>query len=127
LGKIFSDVLSAEDPSADPASIEKAAACTLRAPLIVIVVACIEHRDDVPDIEQHLSAGAAAQLITVAAHALGFGAIWRTGAMAYRPAVSKSLGLKHNELIVGFIYIGTPKAVKPLAPGDYREFVEYMD
>lgn len=127
LGKIFADVFSAEEPNADPAAVEKMAACTLRAPLIVIVVARIEHRDDVPDIEQHLSAGAATQLITLAAHALGFGAIWRTGAMAYRPAVYQALGLEPNELIVGFVYIGTAKAVKPLAQIDYREFVEFMD
>ena len=53
-----------------------------------------------------LSAGAAAQNICVAAHAIGFGAIWRTGDMAYDPIVADGLGLTDREKIVAFIYIG---------------------
>ncbi|HEX6003232.1 MAG TPA: nitroreductase family protein, partial [Burkholderiales bacterium] len=50
---------------------------------------------------------AAAQNIMLAVHALGFGAMWRTGAPAYDPTVKAALGLKPDDAIVGFLYIGT--------------------
>jgi nitroreductase len=67
----------------------------------------------IPEIEQMLSAGAAAQNILLAAHGFGFGAIWRTGAPAYDPEVAKGLGLPESARIVGFLYIGS--AVSPPA------------
>jgi len=68
----------------------------------------------VPEIEQLLSAGASAQMMMTAAHALGIGAIWRSGSLMFHPAMRKGLGLDESHQIVGFLYLGTPKAVKPL-------------
>ena len=42
------------------------------------------------------------------AFALGVGAYWRTGSLAYSPEVQRLLKMSENEKIVGFIYLGTP-------------------
>ncbi len=66
-------------------------------------------------IEQVLAAGAAAQNLLVAAHAMGFGAMWRTGDPAYDTRVKEALGLAPTDAIVGFIYLGT-SAGRPAIP-----------
>ena len=55
----------------------------MRAPLVLVVAAVVKENPKVPDIEQIVAAGAAAQNMLVAAHALGLGGFWRTGATAY--------------------------------------------
>ncbi len=59
----------------------------------------------------------------IAAHALGLGAIWRTGEMAYNPLVQKGLGLAENEKIVGFVYLGEnegrQKSLPDISVDDY--------
>jgi len=61
----------------------------------------------IPIIEQTLSAGCAAHSIMLAAFAQGLGALWRTGEPAYDNAVKSALGIEPDDLIVGFIYVGT--------------------
>ena len=43
----------------------------------------------------------------LASHALGYGAMWRTGALAFDRKFMRSLGLAEHEHIVGFLYIGS--------------------
>ena len=93
---------------ADEATVLKQLQKPLRAPLIIIVIACISDNPTIPDIEQLLSAGAAAQHIQLACKALGFGSIWVTGENSYDLNVYEALGLKVNERVIGFIYTGTP-------------------
>ena len=52
-------------------------------------------------------------MLLQAAQALGFGAQWLTGWMAYDPHVAQLLGLTADEKIVGFIHIGTPRLQAP--------------
>jgi nitroreductase len=75
----------------------------------VVVVACIVSRAQtkVPEIEQVIAAGAAAQNLFLAAHALGYGVMWKTGAAAYDPAVKATLGLAADDHIVGIMHLGT--------------------
>ena len=85
------------------------------APLIIVVVAKIdEHHFKVPAIEQHLSAAGSAQMMMLAAHAQGIGAIWRTGTIAYNQKLHDGLGLEKGDKIVGFLYMGTAKQTKLL-------------
>jgi len=89
----------------------------MRAPTIIVVVACIKQHPRVPEIEQLISAGAAAQNMLNAAYALDLGAIWRTGDIAYDSTFSKKLGLDANEKIVGFLYLGTaPDGLRTKTP-----------
>lgn len=82
---------------------------TQRAPLILVAISSFKPHPKVPQIEQDLSAGAAAQNMLLAAFAQGVGAMWRTGAMAYDQSVMTGLGLSSQEKIIGFLYLGTIK------------------
>ena len=106
-GAVLADALQRRDPAAPPESLARERQKALRAPVIVVVAATVKPSDKIPEVEQVISAGAAAQNIMLAVHALGFGAMWRTGAPAYDPTVKAALGLKPDDAIVGFLYIGT--------------------
>jgi nitroreductase len=107
----FGDVLAASlkqrDPGASPDSLARERQKALRAPVIVVVAAQIKPSEKIPEVEQIVSAGAAAQNVMLAVHALGYGAMWRTGAPAYDAEVKRALGLEAGDTIIGFIYIGT--------------------
>ena len=72
------------------------------APVIVTVVARLTPGHKVPEQEQLLTAGSVCFALLQAAQALGFGAQWLTGWMAYDAAVADALGLQADEKIVGF-------------------------
>ena len=75
----------------------------------LIVVACTVRREQtkVPEIEQVMAVAAAAQNLFLAAHDLGYGVMWKTGAAAYDPAVKSALGLRPDDHIVGIMHVGT--------------------
>jgi len=79
----------------------------LRAPLIIVVACRIVPGTKIPAIEQILAAGAAAQNILLALHALGYAAAWKTGEAAYDTEVKKALGFAADDHLVGFIYTGS--------------------
>lgn len=123
LGELFAAALTASNPEAKPEALDKARAMPLRAPLLVVVIARITDHPKVPQQEQLLAAGCAAQGILLAAHAQGFGAMWRTGEFSYDAQVVAGLGLQAGERIVGFVYLGSVEGERrvPLAldPADY--------
>jgi len=84
----------------------------LRAPVIIVVVTRIRANANIPNVEQIVSAGAAAEHIMLAVQALGYGAMWRTGAPAYDDRVKEGLGIGTRDAIIGMIYIGTPAAAQ---------------
>lgn len=97
----------------------------LRAPTIIAVVADIKPHDKVPEIEQLLSAGAAAQMMMTAAYAQGLGAIWRSGSLMFEPATHQGLGLDKQQKLIGFLYIGQIKASKRVPELNPDDFCEY--
>ena len=113
LGVLFAEAASRRDPSAGEAQLRAVHGKALLAPLIIIVAAAVCEHPKVPAIEQILAAGAAAQNILLAAHALGLGGMWRTGAFAYDTELKRALGFAAEDALVGFLYIGTP-AKSPL-------------
>jgi nitroreductase len=113
LGRIFADALAERDPEASAAALEREAAKLLRAPLVIVVACHPSDGNGVPEIEQIVSAGAAAQNILLAAYQLGYGAMWRTGAQAYDRTVHAALGLDQSDTIVGFVYVGTLESPLP--------------
>ena len=106
LGELFAQALAARPDENKPEALEKVRKSPLRAPLLVVVIACLQEHPKVPQQEQLLAAGCAAHGLLLAAHGLGLGAMWRTGAMAEEPLVTRGLGLAGNERIIGFIYLG---------------------
>ncbi|MFM2480093.1 NAD(P)H nitroreductase [Celerinatantimonas sp. YJH-8] len=103
----------AKAATAEAGDVAKAEQMPYRAPLIIVVIASLKHHPKVPDIEQVMSAGCAVQAMQMAALAQGFNGIWRTGPMSYSDVVNTELGLKSNEQIVGFLYLGTPQSAIP--------------
>lgn len=78
----------------------------LRAPLLLVAVCKVQSHPKVPREELLLSTGAGVQNILNAAWAMGLGAIWRTGDLAYNDQVKQGLELATDEEIVGFVYVG---------------------
>ncbi len=109
LGELFVEASRLSSPNATPEALGREREKAMRAPLVVIAIAKLSTLPNVkvPEIEQMLSAGAAAQNILLAAHALGFAAVWKTGAAAYDSYFKTQLGLAANEHIVGILYVGT--------------------
>ena len=75
----------------------------------VVVVGCTVRREQskIPEIEQVIAAAAAAQNLFLAAHDLGYGVMWKTGAAAYDPAVKATVGLAADDHIVAIMHLGT--------------------
>lgn len=127
-GKLMADTKEKMDGNElDPALRAKLEAKPFRAPCVIVVAAKTVQHEKVPEMEQILSAGASAQMIMVAAHALGLGAIWRSGSMMFNEYMRAGLGLDSSDHIVGFIYVGTPLVCKPLPELDLDEYVEAWD
>jgi nitroreductase len=124
-GELLAAHLQRTRADAAAESLERERQKALRAPLIVVVAArCNLEVKKVPPIEQTLSAGAAAHAMMLAASALGFGAMWKTGGAAYDPEVKTALGLASTDAIVGFLYLGTASDEPPVpARGGWRELV----
>jgi nitroreductase len=79
-----------------------------RSPSIVVVGCSVRRlQTKIPEIEQVMAAAAAAQNLFLAAHDLGYGVMWKTGAAAYDPAVKAMVGLAADDYIVGIMHLGT--------------------
>jgi nitroreductase len=106
-GKVLAEALSRRHPLANEQALAREREKALRAPLIIVVATRCDRSAKIPIIEQIVSAGCAAHSIMLAAFAQGLGAMWRTGEPAYDNAVKSALGIEPDDLIVGFIYVGT--------------------
>lgn len=103
----------ARDPNASEAAIEKDRRRFSYAPVIVAVIARLGEDGKIPPSERFSTASCVCFALLQAAQALGYGAIWLTGWLAYDEAVRGWLGLADDEQVAGFIHIGTPKLDTP--------------
>lgn len=127
LGSILAEALALRDPNADDAAIRKATAAPLRAPIIIAGLLRAQAHPKVPRVEQVATVAAALHGMSLAAEALGFGAMWRTGAYARDPAVIAALGGGAGDEIIGFLYLGTREGPSKQVPvEDASEFVSYL-
>jgi len=81
--------------------------------LIVVGCVVVPNYAKVPEIEQVLAAGAAVENLFLAAHALGYGVMWKTGPAAYDSGVKASVGLRPEDHIVGIMHLGTRQQKPP--------------
>lgn len=116
LAEVFAAAVKRRDAEVSEAYVAKQKNKPLRSPLIVVVVASLTDNPKIPQVEQMLSAGAAAHNVLLASNAMGFGSIWLTGDNAYDSSVCQALGLASSEKIIGFIYLGTEKRIWPSPP-----------
>lgn len=78
-----------------------------RSPVIIVVGCAIDRKQTkIPEIEQVIAAAAAAQNLFLAAHDMGFGVMWKTGAAAYDPAVKACVGLGPDDHIISIMHLG---------------------
>jgi nitroreductase len=126
----FGDLLAAhlrrQHPTTGEETLQRERQKAFRAPMILVVAAVCTAGGKIPVIEQVLSAAAAAQNVMLAAHALGFNSMWKTGAPAYDDEVKAALGLQAKDAIVGFMYLGTDASKPDTTPRpSWRDLVRH--
>jgi nitroreductase len=75
----------------------------------IVVIGCAVKKDNpkVPEIEQVVAVAAAVENMFLAAHAMGFGVMWKTGPAAYDDRVKAAVGLAPEDHIVAILHLGT--------------------
>jgi nitroreductase len=106
LGDAMAELLRAKSPQATAEQLDAERNKVMRAPTIVVAAARIT-KGKIPDVEQVAAVSAGVQNMFLAAHALGVGAMWKTGAAAYAASAKTALGLQPEDHIVAFLYLGT--------------------
>jgi nitroreductase len=125
-GELLAEHLRRTKASVSDEALERERQKAFRAPLMIAVAAIITPDGKIPEIEQVISAGAAAQNMLHAALALGFNGVWKTGGAAYDEQVKVALGLESKDAIVGFLYLGTDEDGPGSLPRpDWRKFVQH--
>ena len=128
LGDAFATALLARRPDCDEAALQADRGKPLRAPVLVAVISSPVPSPKAPEWEQLASAAAAAQNLLLAAHADGWGAMWRTGWFTEAEQVRAELGVAAHERCVGLIYLGTPAAGPPPRPAvDVEALTEWRE
>lgn len=112
LGKVLAEITEGQmdDPmmETNQLKLKKQQEKTLRAPVIIAVAVTPSTKEKVIEIEEIGAVNAAIQNMLLAAHALGLGAIWRTGQACYDQKVKQLFKLNERDKMLGFIYIGYP-------------------
>ena len=125
-GNLLADTLKDSDPLASDDRLAKEREKAQRSPVIIVAAAHLKERSTVPAIEQIIAVGAAAEHLILAANALGYGAMWKTGAAAYADRMKIACGLEQTDSIVGFIYLGTElPGPSPLPRAGIEGVVQY--
>lgn len=110
--------LKTKAPDTPAGKLEKEMRKLGRAP-IVIAIAATHVETKLPFRELVSATDAAVQNLLLAATALGYGTIWRSGVAVDDPWLKRELGFQADDQVVGFIYIGTvpsncpPPEVRP--------------
>ena len=108
LGDLMAASLKARDPSATEPLLSNERQKVMRAPTIIVVAAAVQpDHPNIPAIEQILAVGAGVQNMILAAEAIGYGTMWKTGDAAYDAIVKKGLNLAVTDQIIAFFYVGT--------------------
>ena len=128
LGDIMSASFAIRNPTAPPEGLDKTRALPLRAPVVIAIGVDKPAESKIIEVENISAASAACQNILLAAHALGLGAIWRTGEWARDAKVKEFLGFATDQHIVGFIYVGYPDVMpEPYTRASFEDRVTWME
>jgi nitroreductase len=108
LGKAQAAALAATGVD-DETRLQREVGKPLRAPVVIIVHA-LAGKDDIETLENRYATAAAVQNLLIEAHALGLGAIWRTGPMIYSREVAELVGAGDDDAVIAAVYVGYPDA-----------------
>ncbi len=118
LGDALADFARRTKPDATADQIEATRGKAMRAPTVIVVAARTVPAQKVPEFDQLLAVGAAVQNMCLAAHALGFGTMWKTGAPTCDAGVGRALGLEAGDRIAALLYVGNVQLAGPVRPAD---------
>lgn len=108
LGDIFAAGYQRRHPDANPEQVARQREKPLRSPLLILLVAHLSPVRTVPEWEQMMAVGAAAEHMQLMAQALGYGSVWLSGDSCGDVWVRRALGLAENERLAGYLAMGTP-------------------
>jgi nitroreductase len=117
LGNAIAEAARIAKPDLNSEQLQRERDKAFRAPVIIAVTGKIHRAHKVPESDQILALGAAAENMFLAAHALGYGAMWKTGAPTTAPNVKAALGIAPEDPIVAYLYIGTNAAAGQVKEG----------
>ena len=120
LGAAMAHSTKANKPDATADDLQKDRAKPLRAPVVIAVGVDKPGLTKAKEIENVCATAAAVQNMLLAAHALGLGAMWRTGPSATDPAIKHFFGWEADQHLIGFVYIGYP--AEPPQPHERPSF-----
>lgn len=104
LGKAIAKAEGDRKPSSKP----------LRAPLLLAIVVSYRRSGKVPPWEQDAVASGVAHTLSLLLDEAGWGVFWRTGGYVRSKKIAKAHGLKKNEALLGWLYVGRkPVGKKP--------------
>jgi nitroreductase len=115
LGEVMAQSLQSCKAEATADDLQKERLKPLRAPVVIAVAVDKPATPKVSEIENVAATSAAIQNLLLAAHALGLGAMWRTGPAATDPIIKAFLGVAPDQHVIGFVYVGYPEAL-PSSP-----------
>lgn len=128
LGDVMAASFLEGNPAVPAEGLDKTRGLPLRAPLVIAAGVDKPVESKIVEIENISAVSAACMNILLAAHALGLGAIWRTGEWARDGKVKEFLGFASDQHIVGFLYIGYPDVLpEPYVRPGFEDRVTWID
>ncbi len=122
-GAILAESLARRLPETPAARLEQEAGKPLRAPMVIAAGAALRHGHRIPLWEQEATAAAGVMNLMNALHMQGYGAVWLSSGALEDPLVKHSLGLREADVLLGWLYVGTPAArAEPVARPDPSGF-----
>jgi nitroreductase len=125
LGNEMARLSLAKFPQSTPEQQDGQRRKAFRAPTIIVVAAKITP-GKIPEVEQISAVAAGVENMILVAQALGYGAMWKTGAAAYDAQTKTMLGLAAQDPIVAFLYLGTTALAGTATPASLDGAVSWM-
>lgn len=111
LGELFATAAQKRDPDTKAKEIDRQRDKGANPPVTLIVVATPKEDDKVPEYEQLITAGIAAQQVQLAAFSMGYGTILVSGEKVDDAFIKQALNIGEQEIIIGFISMGSVESV----------------
>ncbi|WP_100488617.1 nitroreductase family protein [Sporolactobacillus pectinivorans] len=107
-GKINQNGLENPDQEALDSAMEKGIAQAKRSPVVIVVTIEPSENPKVKKVEEIAATACAVENMLLTAHALGLGAIWRTGDPSYTDLMKQGFSVSDDGLVLGYLYVGYP-------------------
>jgi nitroreductase len=108
LGELFAESFKRRNPDASAELVERERSKPTRSPLLILLISRPQPNAKIPEWEQMMSLGAAAEQMQLMAQALGYGSVWLSGERCQDRWLVEQLGLGADERLYGYLAMGTP-------------------